>query len=131
MKATEQIARRHLKLLELLAAARAAVARKEDGVVAILDAAMAQLAMEAAALRALSAEGIVDLRAHFAAHGRARLALFRMATSPSDSGAFEQALRDLTEAFGDRPRQLAAEVARLGAAALALLDEELAAFSSS
>jgi hypothetical protein len=131
MKAAEEIARRHVALQELLAKARAA-ARKDDGVLAILDAAMAQLAIEAAALRALSDAGVaVDPRPHFAAHARARLALFRMATSPSDSSAFEHSLRDLAEAFGDRPHHLAAQLERLGGPALARLDEELAALAAS
>ncbi len=130
MKATETIARTHGALLELLASARAA-ARKDEGVLAILDAAMAQLATEAVALRVLVEDGGVDPRPHFAAHGRARLALFRMATSPSDSGAFEQALLDLADAFGERARQLAAHLERLAAPALARLDEELAAIAPS
>jgi hypothetical protein len=99
MKATERIARKHIALLEKLATARAA-AREDERVIAVLDAAMAQLAMEAAALRARAEEGgVADPQPHFAAHGRARVALFRMATSPSDSHAFEQALRELADAF--------------------------------
>jgi hypothetical protein len=120
-----------MTLLELLASARAA-ARDDEGVIAILDAAMAQLAMETMALRALADERIaVDPGPHFAAHKRARLALFRMATSPWDSRAFEHALRELADAFGDRPRQLAAQLERLGAPALERLDEELAALAPS
>ena len=41
------------------------------------------------------------------AHGRVRLALFRMATSPSDSLAVAHALEELRQAFGDRPKSLA------------------------
>jgi hypothetical protein len=98
MKSNERLARKHVALLEKLASARAA-ARNDERVTAVLDAAMAQLATEAAALRARAEEGAGDPRPHFAAHRRARLALFRMATSPSDSGAFEQALRELADAF--------------------------------
>jgi hypothetical protein len=127
MTADTTIATHHTALLELLAMLDAAPSMPPDGtLIALLDAAMAQLALEGAALRALAEHGHVDLREHQAAHGRARLALFRVATSPSDSLAVERAVEDLRDAFGDRPRVLAGELAkRLDARALDLLAEEM------
>lgn len=125
MSARATIARQHRMLLELLTSARAG-ARADDRLVALLDAAMAELALEGAALRALSEHAGVDTREHLDAHGRVRLALFRMATSPSDSCAIARAMDDLREAFADRPRALADALgAHLDASALARLGEEM------
>jgi hypothetical protein len=124
MTAADTIARHHKTLLELLQPAR--ITRQDERLLAVLDAAMAELAVEAAALRALADYVEVDTRSHFDAHGRARLALFRMATSPSDSATVARALDDLREAFVDRPRSLAgALVQHLDAQALARLGEEM------
>jgi hypothetical protein len=103
--AVEIISRHHNTLLQLLQPAQ--LARQDERVIAVLDAAMAQLALEAAALRALADYPQVDTRPHHHAHGRARLALFRMATSPSDSSSVAVALAELREAFAERPRALA------------------------
>jgi hypothetical protein len=125
MTAAAAIARHHRILLELLDAGPMK-ARPDERLIAVLDAAMAQLAVEAAALRALAELTQVDTRVHFDAHGRARLALFRMATSPSDSCAVAQALVDLRDAFDDRPRSLAgALVEHLDAQTLERLGEEM------
>jgi hypothetical protein len=119
------IARHHRLLLDLLTPTRT-TARQDERIVALLDAAMAQLAVETAAVRALSDHGGIDTREHLDAHGRARLALFRMATSPSDSAAISRALDDLRDAFSERPRVLAeALTAHLDASALARLGEEM------
>jgi hypothetical protein len=125
MTARATIARHHRTLLDLLAPARPTT-RQDDRIVALLDAAMAELALEAAALRALSNHAGVDTREHLDAHGRARLALFRMATSPSDSAAIARALDDLRDAFAERPRVLAEALdAHLDAPTLARLGEEM------
>lgn len=125
MTAAAKIARHHRTLLELLEASPVA-ARPDERLVAVLDAAMVQLAVEAAALRALAEVARVDTREHFDAHGRARLALFRMATSPSDSAEVARALDDLRDAFCERPRSLAdALVAHLDARTLERLGEEM------
>lgn len=125
MTAGATIARHHRALLDLLTPARA-TARHDERIVALLDAAMAELAVEAAALRALSDHGGIDTRPHLDAHGRARLALFRMATSPSDSAAIARAMDDLRDAFAERPRALADALAtHLDAPALARLGEEM------
>jgi hypothetical protein len=124
MTAAATIARHHRTLLELLQPAR--ITRHDDRLIAVLDAAMAQLAVESAALRALAEHAEVDTQEHFDAHGRARLALFRMATSPSDSTAIAHALDELRAAFVERPRSLAgALVQHLDAEALARLGEEM------
>jgi hypothetical protein len=127
MTADTTIATHHRALLDLLGMLGSSPARPPDEtVVALLDAAMAQLALEGAALRALAAHGHVDQREHQAAHGRARLALFRVATSPSDSFALERAVEELRDAFGERPRALAgALVEHLDARALAELAREM------
>lgn len=130
MTATTTIERHHHVLLELLAPGGAA-GRLEERIVAILDAAMAELAVEAVALRALAAHALEEVRDHFQAHARARLALFRMATSPSDSSAIDQAMRDLGEAFVDRPRALVALLGKhLDPDALALLGAEMEAVAT-
>jgi hypothetical protein len=119
------MARQHRALLDILTRARTG-ARHDERIVALLDAAMAELAVEAAALRALSDHAEVDTRPHLDAHGRARLALFRMATSPSDSAAITRAMDDLHVAFAERPRALADALAtHLDAGALARLGEEM------
>ena len=124
MTAAATIARHHRALLELLQPAR--VTRHDDRLLAVLDAAMAQLAVEAAALRALADHGVVDTRVHLDAHGRARLALFRMATAPSDSTTMAHALDELRDAFVERPRSLTgALLEHLDAGALARLGEEM------
>jgi hypothetical protein len=124
MTAAATIARHHQALLELLKPAR--VARHDDRLIAVLDAAMAQLAVEGAALRALAEHAVVDTKEHLDAHGRARLALFRMATSPSDSTTVAHALDELRAAFVERPRALAGTlVEHLDAQALARLGEEM------
>lgn len=127
MTADTTISSHHRALLDLLGMLGSAPARPPDEtVIALLDAAMAQLALEGAALRALAAHGLVDQREHQAAHGRARLALFRVATSPSDSFALERAVEELRDAFGERPRALAGELAKhLDARALDQLAEEM------
>ncbi len=126
MSARATIARHHGELVELLGRARA-TARRDDALLALLDAAMAQLAVEGAALRALAERGFAETREHLDAHGRARLALFRMATSPSDSGAIATALEELRDAFADRPRALVdALAANLDSQELARLAEEMA-----
>jgi hypothetical protein len=127
MTADTTIATHHKVLLELLGTLGSAPARPPDNtLVALLDAAMAQLALEGAALRALAAHGHVDQHEHQAAHGRARLALFRVATSPSDSSTLERAVADLRDAFGERPRALAgALVEHLDTRALAELAQEM------
>jgi hypothetical protein len=125
MTAAAKIARHQRTLLDLLEPRRA-TARQDERLVAVLDAAMIQLAVEAAALRALAEVGRVDTSVHADAHGRARIALFRMATSPSDSAAVARALDELREAFGERPRSLAsALVEHLDAQALQRLGEEM------
>ncbi|HEY3816062.1 MAG TPA: hypothetical protein VGL81_02770 [Polyangiaceae bacterium] len=125
MTAAATIARHHEALLELLRPVL--VARQDERLIAVLDAAMAQLAVEAAALRALAECAEVDTQEHYDAHGRARLALFRMATSPSDTTTIEHALDELRAAFVDRPRTLAGTlVQHLDADALARLGEEMA-----
>jgi hypothetical protein len=124
MTATSTIARHHRTLLELLQPAH--VMRQDDRLIAVLDAAMAQLAVEGAALRALAEHAGVDTQEHFDAHGRARLALFRMATSPSDSTTIAHALDELRAAFVERPHSLAgALVEHLDAQTLAELGEEM------
>jgi hypothetical protein len=124
MTAAATIARHHRKLLEVLEPAR--ITRHDDRLIAVLDAAMAQLAVEGAALRALADYAEVDTREHFDAHGRARLALFRMATAPSDSTTMAHALDELRAAFVERPRLLAGTlVEHLDAQALARLGEEM------
>jgi hypothetical protein len=124
MTAAATIARHHNKLLELLEPER--ITRQDDLLLAVLDAAMAQLAVEGAALRALADFAEVDTQEHFHAHGRARLALFRMATSPSDSTTIARAIEELRAAFVERPRSLAGTlVQHLDAQALARLGEEM------
>ncbi|HEX3345345.1 MAG TPA: hypothetical protein VHS09_12265 [Polyangiaceae bacterium] len=124
MTAAATIARHHKALLDLLEPAR--VARHDDRLLAVLDAAMAQLAVEGAALRALADHAEVDTREHFDAHGRARLALFRMATSPSDSVTVAHAFDELRAAFVHRTHSLAGTlVEHLDAQALARLGEEM------
>lgn len=125
MTAAARIARHQKTLLELLEA-ESTTGRQDECLVAVLDAAMGQLAVESAALRALAEVAHVDTRIHFDAHGRVRLALFRMATSPSDSVAVARALDDLRDAFIERPGALAgALVEHLDAQALARLGEEM------
>jgi len=124
MTAGTTISRHHETLLDLLEPARARP--RDDRIIALLDTAMAQLALEATALRALAEHVEVDLREHQEAHGRARLALFRVATSPSDSSAVDHAMQELRDAFGERPRALVGALARhLDAHALDQLAEEL------
>src|SRR5271169_2989953 len=126
MTADTTISIHHRTLLDLLEPARARP--PDETIIALLDAAMAQLALEAAALRALEGYGDVDVREHQEAHGRARLALFRVATSPLDSSAVDRAIADLRDAFGERPRVLAGALTRhLDAQELRQLDEEMKA----
>ena len=106
MTAAAKIARHQRALLELLEPGRMTT-QHDEKIIAVLDAAMTQLAVESAALRALAACGHVDTSTHADAHGRVRIALFRMATSPSDSLAVAHALEELRQAFGDRPKSLA------------------------
>jgi hypothetical protein len=126
-KATATLAVHHRTLFELLAPLRAE-ARQDERLLAMLDAAMAQLALETAALRVLREHGDVDADEHHAAHGRARVALFRMATSPSDSAIFGSALDELRDVFGERPRRLIARLGeRLDAPAMMRLDQAIEA----
>jgi hypothetical protein len=124
MTAAATITRHHKALLEVLQPSR--VVRQDERLLAVLDAAMAQLAVESVALRALAECVEVDTREHLDAHGRARLALFRMATSPSDAATLEDALEELRSAFVERPRSLAGTlVEHLDAPTLARLAEEM------
>ena len=124
MTADSTITTHHRTLLDLLEPARAHP--PDERIIALLDTVMAQLALEATALRALAGHDDVDLREHQEAHGRVRLALFRVATSPSDSSAVDTAIEELRDAFGERPRALVGALAKhLDEHALDQLAEEL------
>jgi hypothetical protein len=73
-----------------------------DCVADVIEAVTTQLAVEHAALRALSARN-VHTHVHAIEHARARFALFRFATAPRGSPAFRSAGDDLLDAFRDRP----------------------------
>ena|SRR5579883_1626413 len=114
MKATTLLlhARRGIQLLaeELLEAGGARDAR----VVALIDAVSVLVALETQLLRA----GIVpdEARLHEMAHDQARVALFRIATSPHAGPEFRRSLRTLAHVFGARSVDLAAALERkLGA----------------
>ncbi len=76
-----------------------------DCVADVIEAVTTQLAVEGAALRALSARD-VHTHVHAIEHARARFALFRFATAPRGSPAFRHAAGDLLDAFRERPYAL-------------------------
>ena len=73
-----------------------------DCVVDVIEAVTTQLAIEHAALRALSARD-VHTHVHAIEHARARFALFRFATASRGSPGFRAATADLLDAFRERP----------------------------
>jgi hypothetical protein len=89
--------------LECVERTRESSAVREAGYVyGVIDAVMTQIALESVVLRALRSRAGFDASAHKAAHSSMRLALFRMATSASESPQFHDSLRAIAHSCHDR-----------------------------
>lgn len=114
MKTSTLLVEQQQRLVSLLAFVTENVATRLARTPEVIDAAMAQLAMEEAALDERRVAASIDADRHRAAHLRARLALFRVAASPTDSAGFLRSIHEIAEIFRDRSRELGDALESLG-----------------